>query len=334
MQGLQKPLYKRTLSIASGGDNSLALLMRTTDELLAIDMHCEQLYLLELKAKLIGQVSRLEAIAFLGLAESRQRLKLYRQLRGGLTSEARAYWDAHESYIARGVLHFGKLDRYFSIFCRRIMPLIHSREKARFLLSPKPAVAQQQFYEQRWDTWRWKALFRVFFSQRTMSLLGRDPAKFAHIETSLADQLYHQSAQHLASVHAQGNGFLHYLLVGGFGEYLPWYLRDGNYDQIATNLPKLRLFHGSLAEVVASSFELFNLSNIFEYMDLPAVEANAKVLMTLATPGAEIFYWNMMVPRSLSEQMPKEFLSLEKLEEGRGDWGLFYQRFLREQIRA
>ena len=41
---------------------------------------------------------------------------------------------------------------------------------------------RQRFYTEHWDTWRWRAIFRVFFGQTLMKRLGRDPSFFKHVE--------------------------------------------------------------------------------------------------------------------------------------------------------
>ena len=331
-QGSSGP-YERVLSIASGGDNSLVLLPLATRELVAVDLDAGQLHLLRLKAACIRHLARERALAFLGVRESRDRSLTYRDLRRRLDAETRRFWDAHAGYVDRGVLNAGKLDRYFARFARYVMPLIHDRGLARELLREKSAVEQDRLFRERWDTPRWRALFRVFFSARVMSLLGRDPAKFRHVEASLAEELLAQSAAHLGSPAAQGNGFLHYLLVGGFGPYLPAYLRPGRYEAVREHLHKLRTFHGPAEAAPGGGFDLLNLSNVFEYMDEETFARVGRGLHARAAPGAECCYWNMMVPRDLSEALPEQFERVVAQERGRADWGFFYRAFHLDRVR-
>ena len=325
--------YERVLSVASGGDNSLALLPLAGRELVAVDLHAEQLHLLRLKAACIQHLARDRTLAFLGVRESRDRGRTYRDLRRHLGEETRRFWDAHAGYVDRGVLHAGKLDRYFAQFARYVMPLVHDRALARELLREKSAAEQARLFRERWDTSRWRALFRVFFSERVMGLLGRDPVKFRHIETSLAEELLAQSAEHLGSPAAQGNGFLHYLLVGGFGPYLPAYLRPGRYEAIREHLHKLRTVHGPAEATPGGGFGLLNLSNVFEYMDAETVARVGAGLHALAAPGAECFYWNMMVARDLSEALPEAFERVVARGRGRDEWGFFYRAFHLDRVR-
>ena len=63
----------------------------------------------------------------------------------------------------------------------------HARAAAGPLAAPTSlrccagAIAEERraFYDEQWDTWRWRLLFRVFFSRFVMGRLGRDPSSSA-----------------------------------------------------------------------------------------------------------------------------------------------------------
>src|SRR2546422_4621937 len=106
----------------------------------------------------------------------------YRGLRPDLSGDTAHFWDAHPRAIARGVIHAGKFERYFHLFRRLVLPLIHGPGTIRALRAPKTLAEQRRFYETRWNTWRWRALFRLFFGRAVMGRLGRDPEVFAQVE--------------------------------------------------------------------------------------------------------------------------------------------------------
>jgi len=72
-------------------------------------------------------------------------------------------------------------------------------------------------------------------------------------------------------------------------------------------------------------FDAFNLSNIFEYMDPSTFELVGTQLIEGSRPGARMAYWNLMVPRKLSQI----FFSLENREKtsALADRGFFYRAF-------
>ena len=79
-QALEPRAGKRLLSIASGGDNSFALLAAGA-EVVAADLSPAQLALVELKSMAIRRLDRSETLAFLGLADGEERLATYQRLR-------------------------------------------------------------------------------------------------------------------------------------------------------------------------------------------------------------------------------------------------------------
>jgi S-adenosylmethionine-diacylglycerol 3-amino-3-carboxypropyl transferase len=111
----------------------------------------------------------------------------------------------------------------------------------------------------------------------------------------------------------EDNPWLRHALTGSFGSSLPPYARPESFDAIRANLGALEFFHGSTtdaARVFGRAFDAFNLSDIFEYMDETGFRAAAGDLTALARPGARLCYWNMMVPRDLSEIAPETFSPL------------------------
>ena len=98
---------KRFLSIASGGDNSLALLAEGAD-VVAADLSSSQLALVELKTAAIRELDYEEALAFLGVRESIERRTIFADLRDSLSDGTREYWDGHGAEIGRGVVKHRK----------------------------------------------------------------------------------------------------------------------------------------------------------------------------------------------------------------------------------
>src|SRR5436190_22470406 len=81
---------KRMLAIASAGDNAFALLAEGA-EVVAADLSAAQLALVELKRCAVRALADDELLGFLGVAEMRNRLSVYRML--DLPEETRGYWD-------------------------------------------------------------------------------------------------------------------------------------------------------------------------------------------------------------------------------------------------
>src|SRR4051794_32813791 len=164
---LQPAAGKRILSIASAGDNSLALAAEGA-EVVAVDLSEAQIACLELRRAAFRTLEHPELLRFLGVHEDDARLATFVRLASLLPERTRDYWVAHRDVIANGVIHAGKFERYFHLFRQRVLPLVHSRRMVGRLVEPKDLSARKDFYEKRWNTWRWRAVFKVFFSRQLM----------------------------------------------------------------------------------------------------------------------------------------------------------------------
>ena len=116
---------KRCASIASGGDNSLALLLGGAREVVAFDLNASQIDLCRLKQEALRRLDYGTFLEFLGFRPSTRRLDIYSgQIRPFVGEN---YYDGHPELIQEGVIHTGKFERYFQLFRKRLLPLVHSR---------------------------------------------------------------------------------------------------------------------------------------------------------------------------------------------------------------
>src|SRR5204862_1212333 len=80
------------LSIASAGDNSLALLTRNPDRVIALDLSPAQLACLELRIAAYRELSHPELLELIGSTPSMRRPDLYRRCRPLLSTATRVFW--------------------------------------------------------------------------------------------------------------------------------------------------------------------------------------------------------------------------------------------------
>ena len=163
------------LSIASAGDNALALLTRDPSRVIAVDLSCAQLACLELRVAAFRILTHGELLELVGSRPSVRRAELYRRCRSEIGPGARAFWDSRPVDILNGIGSAGKFERYLELFRRRVLPLVHQRETVQELLKPATVRERKRFYEDEWDTLRWRLMFRTFFSR---PVLG--PARARH----------------------------------------------------------------------------------------------------------------------------------------------------------
>jgi len=81
-------------------------------------------------------------------------------------------------------------------------------------------------------------------------------------------------------------------------------------------------------------FDGFNLSDIFEYMDVDLFKKVSLELLSSANKGAKFCYWNMMVDRRISEILPENFEYKKELSQELylKDRAFFYKDFIVDEV--
>jgi S-adenosylmethionine-diacylglycerol 3-amino-3-carboxypropyl transferase len=326
------------LSIASAGDNALALLSRGPARVVAVDINPAQLACLEIRVAAYRALNHTELLELIGSRASSRRPALYQRCRGILSAEARLFWDARSAELEQGIGSLGKFERYFATFRSRILPLVHSRRMVDRLLAGGEPAAREAFYVRQWDTWRWRLLFKIFFSQFVMGRLGRDPAFFRYVKGGVAGRILSRTRYALTALDPAANPYLQWVLVGRHTTALPLALRPENFDAIRSNLDRLEWVRCTLEEYLENHRDLriqrFNLSDIFEYMSPENYERLLERIASAGGPGARLAYWNMLAPRSRPESLARRLRPLEEIA-GRlfaRDKAWFYSRFVLEEV--
>lgn len=335
LNGLAPKSGSKILSIASAGDNSFSLLTTDPELVVAVDVNQTQLYLVALKKAAIRHLDYEDTLAFLGFCDGADRLTLFQRLKPELKADVRQYWEQHADVLVKGVIHQGKFERYFQLFAKRVLPFIHSKRHIGRLLAPKEELEQIQFYHRKWNTWRWRLFFHIFFSRFVMGRLGRDPQFLKEVGVKVSSYIFQKAEKQLKKVNAQQNPILRYNLTGDFGALLPHYLQPAHYDKVKSNLDRLVIQQG-FAEQVAKAYGQFdgmNLSNIFEYMDKKLFTETAEKLLQRLKNDGRMAYWNLMVPRRISSIFPAEIHYMNTLSQAltEEDNGFFYHQFIVEQ---
>ncbi|MCL2875591.1 MAG: BtaA family protein [Betaproteobacteria bacterium] len=324
---------KRMVSICSSGDNALALLTLDPCEVLAIDLNPAQIACLDIRCAAIRELEREEVLAFLGFeGQPDYREKTYALLRSKIPQPSRKFWDARIQDVRKGVIHAGKFERYFQVFRKWILPLIHGKSKCKTLISFDKTQVQTQFYDLTWNNRRWRLLFRFFFSRTVMGALGRDPEFFRFVGGSVSDRILKRTELALRNLPGAENPWLQYIVAGNFVSALPPYLEPRNFAAVKANLAALRIHLGAVENVLAgepAAVSGYNLSDIFEYMDETLFCKICNHLLDSAAPTSRFAYWNMLVPRSMSVCAPERAQAQIQLAQSlfSRDRAFFYSAF-------
>jgi S-adenosylmethionine-diacylglycerol 3-amino-3-carboxypropyl transferase len=326
----------RVLSVASAGDNALALLTLDPAEVAAVDLNPAQLACLELRMAAFRALEHAPLLAFLGVTASTGREAAYRSLRGLLSAEGRAFWDGSMDAVRGGIVHAGRFERYLRAFRTRVLPLVQPRARIASVRRPRTPEERAAFYDGEWDSWRWRLLFRLFFSRVVMGRAGRDPAFFAHVTGGVAGQLLARTRRAVVDLPAESNPYLAYVLSGTYPpDALPRWLRPEHHEAIRARLDRVRLVRGAV-EDAEGPFDAFNLSDVFEYMDAARHVRCYGALVGSANPGARLAYWNLLAPRACPPSLAGRARPLPELSRAlhRDDRAWFYGAFHVDEVLA
>jgi S-adenosylmethionine-diacylglycerol 3-amino-3-carboxypropyl transferase len=340
------------LSIASAGDNTLALLAQQPARVIALDLSSAQLACLELRVAAYRALDHGALLELLGSRRSPRRAALYAECRPLLTPEVRQFWDARPRLVQRGIGHAGKFERYLALFRRAVLPLALDAQAMHALLTSQSAAERTRIYDQQWHTWRWVGLLRLFCSRLVMGRLGRDPAFLAYAEQSASTHLLTRMRHVLTSLDPGENPYVQWILTGRHSSALPYALRPENFAAIRANLDRLEIRRQSLEAFLDADaaqpqqqheqINCFNLSNVFEYMSPESYHGLLRRLAAAGKPGARLAYWNMLVPRQhsgLACVTSAGWRYLHPLDElaarlHQQDKAFFYRRFSIEEVQA
>lgn len=338
LEGLDPQPGDTCVSIASAGDNTLALLTRNPGRVIALDRNPAQLACLELRVAAYRVLSHDELLELIGSRPCDERAALYARCRALLSDEAQIFWDERPDAIEAGIGSVGKFEAYFQLFRRYVLPPAHNRRRVQALLMPRTRAKREVFYDEVWDNRRWRLLFQAFFSRFVMGRLGRDPSFFRYVEGRVADRICERVHHAVTVLDPSDNPYLHWILTGRHGDALPLALRPAYFDMIRANLDRLewrcQSVEAFLNDQPLNTIDRFNLSDIFEYMSEPDYHHLLTQLADTARPGARLAYWNMLAPRRRPEHLAHRLRPLEDLSRRlhTADKAFFYSAFIIEEV--
>lgn len=294
----------RVVVVGSGGCTALSLLSTGAGEVHAVDTNRTQNHLVELKALAVRELSRREAIAFLGGAAmgTMARRSLYMLLRTQLSPGARDFWDARPVAVNRGVIEAGVSERFIRIVAWAIRHLVHTPERVDRLLFCRSLEEQRALFDGEWNSRRWRLLFSVLLNRWTMSR-AYDPRFFAGVgRRHFAGHFLQLANRALTELPVADNYFVHQMLTGYYPaqhpEGVPPFLGERGFPVVSRSTDRLLLVDGSLTDHLRTlpdgSVDAFALSNICEWLDDAGIAALFAEVERTAAPGARVVYRNFV----------------------------------------
>jgi len=288
--------------ILSAGDNVFSMLAENPEKVVALDISFPQIALAKLKKEVFNSLSYEEMLEFMGVIKSDKRVETYDRIRENLDKEVKEYWDFNKEAIQKGIIHAGKFEKFFKIFREKILPFVHSKKRIEKLLEKKSRQERIEYYDKYWNNFRWKLMFKLFFSKYIVGKLGRDKEFFRYAEKNISEEMKERSRYALCEQNPYENPYINYILTGNYRkDCLPYFLRKENFDKIRKNLHKVEILQSSVEEYLDQidfKIDKFNLSDIFEYMSAENYSKLMGKIYDNAENNALLAYWNLIVERN------------------------------------
>jgi len=326
------------LSIASAGDNTLAMAGAGAGRVIAVDLNPAQIACLELRVAACRELDYGQFMALVGQDPCEDRVALYRRCRGLLSAQSRHFWDSRPGAIRQGFARAGKFEHFLDAFRSWLLPFVAGRQTVDTLFTLPDRDERQSFYDKQWNNRRWRLLCRLFFGQASLGRFGRDPSFTRYADESVWAHLQRRIPQALVVQKPADNPYLQWILRGRFESAFPWAWRAENYERIRNNLDAIEWHCAPLEAVLADlpdrSLDGCNLSDIFEYMSPQAYHALLAELVRASAPGCRFVYWNVVVDRSrpvpLANALKPKTALARTLHAA--DKAFFYRRLVVEEV--
>lgn len=311
-------------AITSGGCNVLGFLLYDPKGIYCVDINAAQSYLLELKIAAIRSFEYKEFIAFSGIKDCNNRPELYHKVRQFLSSDAAAYWDGQSKIISQGFIMNGKYERFIKMAGKFLM-LLQGKKKVLSLFGDKTMHEQAVYFDEVWNTKRFKYIFKILFNKRVLARRGlvADYFTFDDGSKSFSDSFYNRSKKGFRDIPIKSNYFLSLYLLGRYSNpnEVPAYLKEENYDTIKLRVDRITIITGEAQQWIDTmpdqSIDCFALSNICELMSEQETLALFTAVARTAKSDARVIFRNLMIPRevplSLQSSIKKDELLSRQL---------------------
>ena len=327
------------LSVTSGGDNVLGLLLDAPRSLTAVDINPCQSALLHLKLAALQALGHAEFVALLGVRPCADRWALYRTCRPLLPPDARRFWDEQRAAIDAGIDGQGRLERYFAGWRETLLFPALPPDAVAALFELDSLEAQAEAFH-RFATPAFEARFRWYFGQAMMARHGRDPAQFAHVEQDAGLHFWRRFTYACTQLPLKGNAYLERFMTGGVADLSRAhpYLRPDGFDRLRLLSDRVEVVTAELEQVVSGApgrFSAVNLSDVFEYASAAHTEQVLRALHGAMRPGGRLAYWSLLVDRARPASLDAHYRSHDARAHAlwTQDRSWFYRRFHLEEAR-
>ncbi|MEU0503098.1 DUF3419 family protein [Nocardia sp. NPDC005998] len=288
------------LAVTGSGCRALSLVVGNPRSVTSVDSSAGQTYLLELKLAAIRHFSYDTLLEFLGVDASADRWRLFEELTPQLSPGAVAYFTKYRKAIANGVLQAGRHEQLYVRVVAPAMRVLYG-SAMRALFAAPDLDTQREIYRTRIDGWRWRAMIRHGFTERTLkTVLNDDSYRVVTDVQSCGDyvleRLEHTFTHHLA----KDNDWVSFMFHGRYPnrEVLPHYLLRDNVAAIRAADTRVEIVRADLMDHLRSlpdrSIDKFSLSDVTSCIDREQFGTLMKEVVRIARTDGRICYRNFL----------------------------------------
>jgi S-adenosylmethionine-diacylglycerol 3-amino-3-carboxypropyl transferase len=334
--GLDIQENDNVLSIASAGCNALSLLLAGAKQVVAVDLNPAQIALVHLKKQAITHCTHEEYRTLMGVDQAEDPIHRYRSIREHLDLTTKEFWDANEELLKVGIIHVGKLDRYFKVFQQQFIQKMVPKEELEKYLHSACLEEQSLFFERYFSHPKFIEAFKHYTSTEMVASSGRDPAQFAFVTQKDTGTYFYDRFRFVCTqIPARTNFYLHYLLSGSYKFIAPPQYRSTEFTLLKNRIHRLEIRHEGIVDTINhfpnGYFSKANLSDLFEYLSPKDTQSLIQTLIEGMSTKSRLAYWNLLVDRSASSTLPITEYKEKATALHKKDRCFFYSRFIIEE---
>nr|WP_299172401.1 DUF3419 family protein [uncultured Allomuricauda sp.] len=310
------------MAITSGGCNAIGFLQFDPERVHSIDINAAQSYLLELKIAAMKHLNFEDFVAFSGLTSCNGRLDLFGGIVPHLSIDAQKFWQANTNILEKGYLMNGRYDRFVKM-AGRVLKLLQGKRRIDGLFESKPFEAQKKYYDEVWNTWQYRLIYKLLFNKHVLARKGlsADYFYFDDGSASFAENFYNRAKNAFRDLPISDNYFLSLYCRGKYANVkeVPEYLTESIVDLVKPRLDRIRIHtqeaQGWIDSMGDNCIDCFALSNICELMSESETERLFQSVFRTARPNARLIFRNLMVPREVPDSLSQKIVKNQKLTE-------------------
>jgi S-adenosylmethionine-diacylglycerol 3-amino-3-carboxypropyl transferase len=326
------------VSVGAGADNSLSLLLSNPARVIGVDPNPAQYALCELKTRAYRKLGYGELLELVGSRTGTHREDLFNECLDGVPTQQQAFWQSIRNIDRLGLGGVGRFERELSRFRVGVLPFAHTPLRVNELLQSGTENERAEFFDETWNSLRWRVLFRAAFSRATSVDDGHGSGSRGRANEDVIKGALERMHFLMVQLDPKENPYLHWFLQGFHGDVLPVAYRARNHHTIRERLDRIswrcQSLEGSLGVLPAKSIDRFNLGGVFEPTSEAAYHHLLKAIIRAARPGARLVYWNTLTRRTRPETLREQLRPLDDLSTrlARSDKSPFSLRLVIEEV--